>query len=105
MAWVYLLLAGVCEIGWPLGLKLAGGVNKFGWSVFAIISMGLSGIFLFIAQKNIPMGTAYAIWTGIGAVGAFVLGVLYFRDPLTTARALSVFLIIAGIIGLKLTSH
>lgn len=105
MPWIYLLLAGLCEIGWPLGLKLADGPNKLWWWIFAIIAMGLSGVFLFIAQKSIPMGTAYAIWTGIGAIGAFIVGVLYFKDPLTAARSFSVLLIVAGVVGLKLSAH
>lgn len=104
MAWLYLLFAGLCEIGWPLGLKLAAGENAWLWSLFAIIAMGFSGILLYLAQKTIPMGTAYAIWTGIGAVGAFVVGVIIFGDPASLARILSVTLIIAGIICLKLTS-
>ena len=75
MSWLYLFIAGLCEIGWPVGLKLADGPNKLLWSLFAIIAMALSGYFLFLAQKSIPLGTAYAIWTGIGAVGAFVVGI------------------------------
>lgn len=104
MNWICLLLAGVCEIGWPLGLKLATDGNRL-WSLFAIIAMALSGVLLYLAQKTIPMGTAYAIWTGIGAVGAFIVGVIWFRDPLTIARMVSVTFIILGIIGLKLASH
>ena len=105
MSWLYLVFAGICEIGWPLGLKLAEGPNKWLWVIFAIIAMGFSGYFLFLAQKNIPIGTAYAIWTGIGAVGAFVVGILWFKDPATLPRMASLFLIVAGIVGLKLTAH
>jgi multidrug transporter EmrE-like cation transporter len=73
MNWIYLILAGLCEIGWPLGLKLSQtNQNKLFWIVVAALSMGLSGVFLWIAQKTILMGTAYAVWTGISATGAFI---------------------------------
>ena len=106
MAWVYLLLAGLCEIGWPIGLKMAqhDQNNTWLWSIFAAISISISGWLLFEAQKTIQMGTAYAIWTGIGAVGAFVCGIVFFKDPVGALRILSVILIIAGIVGLKLAS-
>lgn len=104
MNWLYLFLAGVCEIGWPVGLKLAAGGNRL-WTLFAIFAIALSGLLLFLAQKTIPMGTAYAIWTGIGAVGAFVVGIIWFRDPATVARMISVGFIVAGIIGLKFASY
>ncbi|HLX53407.1 MAG TPA: multidrug efflux SMR transporter [Aquella sp.] len=104
MNWIYLFLAGICEIGWPIGLKLAIDGSRL-WSLFAILAMTLSGILLFLAQKTIPMGTAYAVWTGIGAVGAFIVGVMWFKDPLTIARIGSVTFIIIGIVGLKLSSH
>lgn len=103
MSWLYLLLAGVCEVGWPIGLKLAEGGNRL-WFLFAILALALSGIFLFSAQKTIPMGTAYAIWTGIGAVGAFTIGITWFKDPATTARMVSVMFIIFGMVGLKLSA-
>ena len=105
MSWIYLIVAAVFEIGWPLGFKLSQTTNqKFGWIVFAVVSMALSGLFLWIAQKNIPMGTAYAVWTGIGAAGTFLVGIWYFYDSASLLRILSVFLIIAGVVGLKLTS-
>ena len=104
MAWVYLFLAGICEIGWPLGLKL--GWTDQGarpsWIGFAVIAMAASGALLLWAQRSIPMGTAYAIWTGIGAVGAFVVGILAFGDSASTMRIVSISLIVAGIVGLKL---
>jgi quaternary ammonium compound-resistance protein SugE len=102
--WLYLFLAGLCEIGWPVGLKLAVDGNRL-WTLFAVFAMALSGVLLFLAQKTIPMGTAYAIWTGIGAVGAFVVGIIWFRDPATVARMVSVLFIVIGIVGLKLASH
>lgn len=106
MAWVFLLIAGIFEIGWPLGMKLSNSEGKFypGWIAFAVISMALSGLFLYLAQKTIPMGTAYAVWTGIGAAGAFVAGILFFSDPAGFYRIASFTLIVLGIIGLKLSS-
>jgi quaternary ammonium compound-resistance protein SugE len=101
---LYLILAGLCEIGWPLGLKLSQtSQNKLIWIVVAALSMGLSGVFLWLAQKTIPMGTAYAVWTGIGAAGAFITGILIFKDPISFIRILSIVLIIAGVVGLKLS--
>lgn len=103
MAWIYLLIAGISEIGWPLGLKLSQTTNhKVFWILFAVSAMAFSGVFLWLAQKTIPMGTAYAIWTGIGAIGAFVLGVLLFKDPASMLRIISITLVVLGIIGLKL---
>lgn len=102
MSWLYLLIAAVFEVGWPFGLKMASlGASKFFWVVFAIIAMTLSGIFLYLAQKNIPVGTAYAIWTGIGAACTFAIGILVFNDTMNLMRALGVLLIIAGVIFLK----
>ncbi len=105
MSWIYLIIAAFFEIGWPLGFKLSQTTNnRLLWILFAVASMALSGLFLWIAQKNIPMGTAYAIWTGIGAAGTFLVGILYFHDSASLLRILSVFLIIVGVIGLKLSS-
>lgn len=104
MAWVYLFLAGICEIGWPLGLKLGWTDQgpRLSWIAFAVIAMAASGALLLWAQRSIPMGTAYAIWTGIGAVGAFVVGILAFGDSASTMRIASISLIVAGIVGLRL---
>mgnify|MGYP005832057765 FL=1 len=105
MSWIYLLIAGIFEIGWPLGFKLSTqSANKFWGLTLAVISMAMSGFFLWLAQKEIPIGTAYAIWTGIGAGGTFIIGILLFKDSTDILRLLSFFLIIVGIIGLKLTS-
>jgi quaternary ammonium compound-resistance protein SugE len=105
MAWLYLLLAAIFEIGWPLGFKLSQTYNneKILWIIMAAASMALSGLFLWMAQKEIPIGTAYAVWTGIGAAGTFIIGVLYFKDAATFLRIASVTLIIMGVIGLKLS--
>ncbi|HPI36325.1 MAG TPA: multidrug efflux SMR transporter [Ignavibacteriaceae bacterium] len=103
MEWLYLFIAGLMEIGWPLGLKLSQTTgNKFWWIIFAVFCMGASGLFLWLAQKSIPMGTAYAIWTGIGAIGAFVAGILLFKDAASVVRIVSVTFIVIGIVGLKL---
>jgi quaternary ammonium compound-resistance protein SugE len=102
MSWFYLIIAGAFEIGWPLGFKLSQTTpHRFAWIAFSVIAMALSGLFLWMAQKTIPMGTAYAVWTGIGAVGAFLTGVILFKDPATALRLVSVGLIVAGIVGLK----
>ncbi len=106
MAWVILITAGVFEWGWPVGLKLgwteAGA--KWGWIAFAAICMAVSGALLLTSLRDIPMGTAYAVWTGVGAVGTFVLGILVFQEPAEFARMFFVGLIVAGIVGLKLAS-
>ncbi len=104
MGWFYLVVAGLFEIGWPLGFKLSQTtVNKAVWMIFAVLSMSASGLFLWLAQKSIPIGTAYAVWTGIGAVGTFIIGILFFKDPATLFRILSFTFIVIGIIGLKLS--
>lgn len=101
--WVALIAAGLCEIGWPLGFKVA--QTAPAWRMAAIslsvASMALSGWLLFLAQKQIPMGTAYAVWTGIGAAGTFILGVAVFGDALNWSRALGVAMIIGGVVVLK----
>jgi quaternary ammonium compound-resistance protein SugE len=105
MSWIYLIIAGAFEIGWPLGFKLSQTTPyKFAWIAFSVGAMALSGLFLWMAQKTIPMGTAYAVWTGIGAVGAFLVGIILFKDPATVMRIVSVGLIVAGIVGLKLAA-
>jgi len=103
MNWIALIFAGVLEIGWPLGLKMAqtSSTNKFGWLVLAIVSMAISGALLFYSQKTIPIGTAYAVWTGIGAVGTLLVGIIFFNDSASIFRLLSALLIVVGIIGLK----
>jgi quaternary ammonium compound-resistance protein SugE len=104
MAWVYLVLAGMFEWGWPIGLKFgwSGQGLRYGWLAFAIVSMGASGALLLLAQRDIPVGSAYAVWTGIGAVGTFFLGIWLLGEPANALRYLSVGLIVAGIIGLKM---
>lgn len=104
-AWIFLLLAGLCEIGWPVGLKLAQNASyRIAGIVMALIAIGLSGWFMWLAQKHIPMGTVYAVWTGIGAAGAFIVGITFFGDALSLGRALGVALIVAGVVTIKLAS-
>ena len=105
ISWLYLFVAAIFEIRWPFGLKMASlGNNKILWIIFAVLAMILSGIFLFIAQKNIPIGTAYAVWTGIGASFTFLLGVFIFQDTLSLMRMFGVLLIIFGVILLKVAN-
>lgn len=105
MAWVYLFLADTFEIGWPIGLKMAQeeSTRYIGVGV-ALFFMALSGFLLFSAQKTIPIGTAYAVWTGIGAAGTFLVGVLFYGDSLSLVRYIGVALIILGVIVLKIGS-
>ena len=100
---MYLVLAGFLEIGWPIGLKLGWteeGIRVL-WLAFAIACILCSGLFLLMAQKEIPMGTAYAVWTGSGAVGTVVVGIVALGDAASIMRMVSAGLIIAGVIGLK----
>ncbi|MGD8789920.1 MAG: SMR family transporter [Burkholderiales bacterium] len=104
LAWTSLLVAGIFEWGWPVGLKLGWTPEgkRLGWIAFSGACMLISGALLLYAQATIAIGTAYAVWTGIGSVGAFVLGVVVFREAATVARFVFVALIIAGIVGLKM---
>ena len=105
MAWIYLVVAALFEVGWPIGLKLAQTphpIAKSLWIIFAIIAMALSGVFLFLAQKQIPIGTAYAIWTGLGTIGTFCIGIIFFNDAASLLRFFGVLLILSGVIILKL---
>jgi quaternary ammonium compound-resistance protein SugE len=104
MAWVVLLVAGLLEVGWAIGLKYTEGFTKFWPSVGTVISMVLSIVLLGWAMRSLPVGTAYAVWTGIGAVGTVILGIVLFHEPANAARLACVGLIVAGILGLKLTS-
>jgi quaternary ammonium compound-resistance protein SugE len=105
MGWIYLLLGGLFEMGWPVGMKLADiGGHKILFLTISIISMAFSGYFLYLAQKTIPIGTAYIVWTGIGAIGTMLIGIFFFNDSVGMLRILSALLILAGIIGMKLAS-
>ena len=103
MAWIALVLAGTFEVGWPVGLKLAQDPNtRVQGIIVALLFMALSGTLLWIAQRQIPMGTAYAVWTGIGAAGTFTVGVAHYGEAASLMRFSGVALIIAGVIVLKL---
>lgn len=106
MAWIYLIIAGMFEIGWPLGLKIIGRDSFYTISgiILAGTSIALSGVFLYLAQRDIPIGTAYAVWTAIGSAGTFFVGVLFFGDQSSLLRYLGIVLIILGVITLKVAS-
>jgi quaternary ammonium compound-resistance protein SugE len=104
MAWVWLGVAGVLEIVWAYALKQSAGFAKPVEAVVAVIAMIASFVVLSLAMKSLPLGTAYTIWTGIGAVGAFLLGVMVLGEAATPMRVASAVLILAGIVGLKLSS-
>ena len=104
MAWLYLFVAGVFETAWAIGLKYSAGFTKVGPSVFTVVAMSISLYLLALALRTIPVGTGYAVWTGIGTVGAAILGILLFNESREISRILCILLIVAGIIGLKLTS-
>ena len=103
MNWILLIIAGFFEVGWPLGLKLTQTMSsKIPGFIIAGISIILSGWLLWIAQKTIPIGTAYVVWTGIGAVGTLALGIIFFKDSTNILRLISASLIVIGIIGIRL---
>ena len=104
MAWTYLFIAGLLEIGWAVGLKYTDSFTKLVPSVLTLGSMLASIVMLGLALKTLPIGTAYAVWTGIGAVGTAALGIVLFAEPATVARLVSIGLIVAGIVGLKIVS-
>jgi quaternary ammonium compound-resistance protein SugE len=104
MAWVYLILAGLTEIAWAVGLKQTEGWTRLWPSVITASLMVVSFTFLSFALKALPIGTAYAIWTGIGAVGTALLGMFIFGEPRTAVRLACIALIVAGIVGLKVSS-
>ena len=102
-AWTYLVVAGLFEIGWPVGLKLAQVEGQRLWGVLIAVAFMLSsGTLLYLAQRDIPLGTSYAVWTGIGAAGTFVYGLVMYGDPASLGRFLGVALILGGVVVLKL---
>lgn len=104
MQWLLLIVAGFLETGWAIGLKYSQGFTKLVPSVFTILGMIASFYCLSLALKSLPLGTAYAIWTGIGTVGTVILGIVLFKEPIDTMRLVCVGFIIIGIVGLKLVS-
>ena len=104
VAWLVLLVAGLCEIGWAVGLKYTEGFSRLWPSVGTIIAMVVSVALLGLALKTLPLGAAYAVWTGIGAVGTAILGIYLFNEPRDALRLACIALIVAGIVGLKLVT-
>ena len=101
MAWTYLFFAGLFEVAWAIGLKYTAGFSRIVPSLLTIAAMAISLALLGLALKSLPVGTAYAIWTGIGAVGTAALGIYLFSEPATTMRLVCIGMIVAGIVGLK----
>ena len=104
MAWAILVLAGLFEVGWAIGLKYTEGFTRLGPSIWTVLAMIVSLWLLGIAMKELPVGTAYSVWVGVGAVGTVVLGIVLLGEPANAARLLSVALIVAGIVGLRLST-
>ena len=105
MQWIYLFVAGLLEIAWAIGMKYSHGFSLVIPSVLTVIGMIASFYFLGLALKHLPLGTAYAIWTGIGTIGTVVLGIILFKEPATALRFFCIALILGGITGLKLITH
>ena len=104
MPWIILVLAGLFEVGWAIGLKYTDGFTKLWPTVGTVAAMAISLGLLGIAMKSLPVGTAYAIWVGVGAVGTVILGIVLFNEPVNALRLVSVGLIVAGLVGLKLAA-
>ena len=104
MAWIYLAAAGLMEVLWSTSLKLSHGFTQLWYSVLTVAGMVVSFLFLAQAMKTLPLGTAYAMWTGIGAVGAVIVGIVFFREAVTLPRMVFVALLLIGLLGLKATS-
>lgn len=104
MAWLYLVIAGVFEVVWAISLKFSNGFTRLVPSIVTVIGMIVSFYFLASATKTLPIGTAYAAWTGIGAVGAIIIGTMFLDEPISLTRILFMVLILVGVLGLKFTS-
>ncbi|WP_447528455.1 quaternary ammonium compound efflux SMR transporter SugE [Vreelandella sp. TE19] len=104
MSWIILFIAGLLEVGWAIGLKYSEGFTKLWPTVWTLFSLVVSFLLLGLALKTLPVGTAYAIWVGIGAVGTALLGIFLFGEPTGTLKLVSLSLIVAGLVGLKLSS-
>lgn len=102
MAWIILFLAGLFEIGWAVGLKYTDGFTKLWPSVGTLASMGVSVVLLALALRTLPLGTGYAVWTGIGTIGTVIFGIIVFQEPTNALRLACIAMIVGGIIGLKL---
>ncbi len=104
MKWLALIIAGLFEVGWATGLKVSEGFSKLVPSILTVAGMVASFYFLSLALKSFPLGTAYAIWTGIGTVGTVILGIVLFKEPVDIIRIVFIGFIVAGVVGLKLAS-
>ena len=104
MAWIILILAGLFEIGWAIGLKYTEGFTRFWPTLGTVVAMLISLALLGLAMKSLPVGTSYAVWVGVGAVGTAILGIVLFEESASIGRLISLGLIVAGIVGLRLTS-
>ena len=104
MAWLILALAGLCEVGWAVGLKYTDGFTRLWPSVGTAVAMLISVVLLGVSLKSLPVGTAYAVWVGVGAVGTAIFGIVVFGESASTARLLSLLLIVMGVAGLKLST-
>ena len=104
MAWVYVFVAGFFEVVWITGLKYTEGFSRLWPSAGTVVAMGVSMVCLSLAVRAIPIGTAYAVWTGIGAVGAAIVGMILFNEPRDVARLFFIVLIVSGVVGLKLSA-
>ncbi len=104
MAWIYVFIAAIFEISWAIGLKYSEGFTNLKASIFTVITMVLSYVFLALGVKTLPIGTSYAVWTGIGVVGTTIYGILFFNEPKDFLRIIFIMMIVIGIFGLKLLS-
>ena len=105
MSWIILFLAGLFEIAWAIGLKYSDGFTKLIPTIFTIVTMFISFYLLSLALKNLPIGTAYAVWVGIGTVGTVIAGIMLFGESMTLIRVISILFILIGIVGLKFTTN
>ncbi|HVY80184.1 MAG TPA: multidrug efflux SMR transporter [Steroidobacteraceae bacterium] len=103
-AWTLLVISGLLDVAWALSMKQAQGYTRLGWSVLSLVLLGLFVYLLGLTLRVLPVGTAYAVWTGIGAVGSVALGIVLFDEPVTAVRIGSIVLVVTGIIGLKLSA-
>ncbi len=105
MAWAILILAGIFEIIWAYSMKMSEGFTRLTPSVVTIVFMILSVVLLSISMRTLPLGTAYTVWTGIGAMGSFILGIMVLNEPMTAMRMIAAVLIVSGLVLMKLSSH
>ena len=104
MAWIVLIFAGIFEIVWAYSMKLSEGFTRIGPSIITLIFMILSVVLLSIAMRSLPLGTAYTVWTGIGAIGSFIVGIIVLHEPMTAMRMIAAILIVSGLVLMKLSS-